>query len=85
LNSSIGGRLLWRDGDYKLSQCVFCTHKALSGDTCTAFPEGIPSPVLRNQADHRKALYGDHKVRFRAIGSDAAAYLVATGFPAVPE
>lgn len=85
MRSTIAERLLWRDGDFKLSQCAFCVHKAPSGATCAAFPDGIPLPILRNQTDHRKALYGDHKIRFQATANDHAAYLVATGFPAVVE
>jgi hypothetical protein len=81
MKSTIGERLLWRDGDFKLSQCAFCVHKAPSAATCAAFPGGIPLPILRNQADHRRPLYGDHKVRFESAGGDADAYLRATGLP----
>lgn len=80
MKSTIGERLLWRDGDFKLSQCAFCAHKAPTGATCAAFPDGIPVPILRNQVDHRKAHYGDHRLRFQLFG-DEAAYLQATGLP----
>ena len=30
MRSTIGERLLWRDGDFKLSQCAFCAHKTVS-------------------------------------------------------
>jgi hypothetical protein len=85
LKSTIGQRLLWRDGDFKLSQCAFCDHKSPSGATCAAFPDGIPLPILRNQVDHRKALYGDRKIRFQGVSTDHSAHLVATGFPAIVE
>jgi hypothetical protein len=80
MTSTIGERLLWRDGDFKLSQCVFCIHKHASGATCAAFPEGIPIPILRNQADHRTGFYGDRKIRFKLAGSDEHPYSRATGF-----
>jgi hypothetical protein len=85
LTSTIGERLLWQDGNFKLSQCVFCAHKAPSGATCAAYPEGIPLPIVRNQVDHRKSIYGDDNIHFKAASSDDAAYLMATGFPAVVE
>lgn len=78
MTSTIAGRLLWRDGDFKLSQCAFCRHKAPTGATCSAFPEGIPVPILRNQADHRKPYHGDRGIRFQLVGEEAA-YLAATG------
>jgi hypothetical protein len=85
MSSTIGERLLWRDGDFKLSQCAFCAHKAPSAATCAAFPDGIPLPILRNQADHRKALYGDHKIHFQPVANNYDGYLLATGFPPVVE
>lgn len=82
MNSTIGERLLWRDGEFKLSQCAFCAHKEQTGATCAAFPAGIPLPILRNQADHRKAYFGDRKIRFQLVGEEPA-YLLATRLPAV--
>lgn len=39
---------------------------------CTAFPAGIPLPILRNEADHRKPYSGDSGIRFaQVIGDDA--------------
>jgi hypothetical protein len=83
VKSTIGERLLWRDGDFKLSQCAFCVHKTPLGATCAAFPNGIPLPILRNQADHRKGYYGDRKIRFQLAGDGDATYLATTGFAAV--
>jgi hypothetical protein len=82
VTSTIGERLLWREGHFKLSQCVFCVHKSESGARCAAFPDGIPLAILRNQADHRKPLYGDRKIRFELAGTEDGHYLAATGFAA---
>lgn len=83
MRSTIGERLLWRDGDFTLSQCAFCAHKDSSSATCKAFPEGIPLPILRNQMDHRKGHIGDHRIRFRLAADEEAPYLAATRFNAI--
>lgn len=46
------------------SQCVFCKHKHSGSGTCNAFPDGIPMPILTNDADHREWYPGDHGVRY---------------------
>lgn len=60
------------------SQCLCCQHfrsPLLRADTegvfsggpsCTAFPTGIPDVVIENEVDHRRAVDGDHGVRFQA-------------------
>lgn len=73
---------LWRDGDITISQCVFCAHKSETGTTCAAFPEGIPSQILRNEVDHRRPFAGDRQTRFELAGDDVRPYLAATRFPA---
>jgi hypothetical protein len=80
MKSTIEERLLWRDGDFKLSQCAFCIHKTPSDATCAAFPTGIPLPILRNQMDHRNGYDGDRSIRFQPI-ADSDQYHAATGFP----
>ena len=48
--------------------CGVCVHRSVGevGWACKAFPGGIPEPILRNQADHRRAYEGDGGVRFQA-------------------
>lgn len=49
------------------SQCGNCVHFAgVSPFTCTAFPDGIPYIILRNQFDHRKLHPDDGGVTWRA-------------------
>lgn len=51
--------------------CLSCAH--LDAETaeeadhlrCDAFPEEIPAPIQRGEADHRKPYAGDGGVRFR--------------------
>jgi len=79
MTTTIGDRLLWQDGAFRISQCAFCAHKSAEGSTCSAFPGGIPLPILRNQVDHRKGHYGDHRVRFKLAVGEEVDYLQATG------
>lgn len=52
--------------DLILPQCSYCLHRRAEGGVtaCPAFPGGVPADVLRNRADHRKAIDGDAGVRF---------------------
>jgi hypothetical protein len=56
--------------------CAVCVH--LVGDLldpkCAAFPDGIPSPILLSQADHRQAYSGDHGIQFQPEDARAAQY-----------
>jgi hypothetical protein len=47
-------------------QCSYCIHldENWSKPKCAAYPEGIPTAVLYNRADHRYPLPGDHGIRF---------------------
>jgi len=53
------------------AQCLFCTRHAFpaagQGQTCTAFPDGIPDPIWHNQVDHRKPYDGDNDQQFDPI------------------
>ena len=49
------------------SQCDVCRHKR-EGNTCAAFPDGIPDEILTNAHDHRKAYPGDKGIRFERLG-----------------
>lgn len=82
MTSTIGERLLWRDGDFRISQCAFCAHKSPEDATCAAFPSGIPVAIIRNQVDHRRGHYGDGRIRFQLAGDSESAFLQATGFAA---
>lgn len=55
-------KFVWRSGDLKLSQCVFCVHEG--GASCAAFPGGIPMEILTNEFDHRQPYPGDGGIRF---------------------
>jgi len=37
-----------------------------SGDTCAAFPDGIPEGIWDNEIDHRMPYPGDHGLLFKA-------------------
>lgn len=45
-----------------LSLCQACTR--LDGDSCEAFPEGVPERILVFGEDHRKPTPGDHGLVF---------------------
>lgn len=50
-----------------ISQCSVCTrfHKENhDGETCDAFPNGIPDEILWNEVSHIKAYPGDNGLRF---------------------
>lgn len=50
--------------------CYNCIHRHFSTAGpffCDAFPDGIPSAIISNAADHRKPFEGDAGIRFAAI------------------
>lgn len=51
--------------------CYNCKRKrpatAKIAFSCDAFPNGIPDPIVFNQADHRDEYRGDHGLRFDPI------------------
>ena len=46
--------------------CNFCENR-LSGDTCTAFPDGIPDKFIKGKEAHTKPIKGDNGIIFKAI------------------
>ncbi len=57
--------------------CMMCTHYHWhneQGNSCDAFPGGIPEPILLNQADHRRPYKGDKGVMFLAKDEEGRKY-----------
>ena len=48
----------------EVPQCDACKHLFADGDTCTAFPDGIPSAIMINVHDHHAPFEGDHGILF---------------------
>lgn len=58
----------WKKGDIIMSSCILCKHNNVTtGDTCTAFPDGIPDTILSGEVDHKKPYKGDHGIQYEQI------------------
>lgn len=44
--------------------CDRCIHKREKGETCDAYPDGIPYEILLSEVDHTKPYKGDHGIQF---------------------
>lgn len=52
--------------DVEMVQCMTCIHwKAVKGQACAAFPDGIPQKIINGRFDHRKPYPGDHGIRYQ--------------------
>ena len=65
-------RFVWREGEVVVfdSQCDICSHRR-EGDTCEAFPGGIPAEILSNEHDHREPYPGDGGYRYELRSEEA--------------
>ena len=59
------GRFLWQPEELVLlTPCPTCVHKHRTALTCTAFPAGIPEPILDGDHDHTTPYPGDGGIRY---------------------
>ena len=65
MNRTLSGDVHYSDGEFGISQCVWCRHRSSGGRCCRAFPNGIPEEILKDRHDHREAYVGDSGVRFQ--------------------
>jgi hypothetical protein len=56
-----------------LPQCLKCKHLLPRGPGelmhCSAFPDEIPSSILKNEHDHRAPYPGDNGIRFEPVAA----------------
>lgn len=72
-----------------MPQCLTCFHRGqpLPNDiqVCTAYPDGIPAPIVNNQVDHRDPQPGDGGIVWEsANGADFPDYALAANMPQPP-
>lgn len=51
------------------AQCVNCQHFRLL-QTCRAFPDGIPEPIMLGDFNHEEAYDGDNGILFAEVDDD---------------
>src|SRR5437870_6700338 len=85
MTSTLGQRLVWRDGDVRVSQCGVCRHKHPGGPTCDAFPDAIPIVFLRNERSHAVPVDGDHGIGLEPIEIAADMFQHITGLVWPPD
>jgi hypothetical protein len=61
-------RFTWGAEDLIMPQCASCVHKRI-GPGCDAYPNQIPTPILRGEHDHRAPYPGDNGIQFEPIES----------------
>lgn len=76
--STLGERGTWRDGDFRISQCAVCRSKQ-AGAVCSAFPDGIPSAILRNEVSHADEIAGDGGLRLEPVEISLPLFEQVTG------
>jgi hypothetical protein len=59
-------RFTWLPGDtrFPMSSCITCQRKSFFGPTCTAFPGGIPEPILSGEHRHTTPYIGDGGLQY---------------------
>jgi len=53
-----------------IPECLKCKHyntSDLNGNTCTAYPDGIPVEIMSDMIDHREPYPGDNGIQFEPI------------------
>lgn len=59
-------RFIWREEDIQIQECLYCDHwYGYKGNSCKAFPNGIPFEVTQQHPVHRKPYPGDSGILFK--------------------
>jgi len=45
--------------------CNRCIHVSEDGQSCKAFPKGIPADILSGKIDHHKPYSGDYGIQYK--------------------
>lgn len=49
-------------------KCDLCEHVHKDGQSCEAFPDGIPAEILNGDYDHSNSYPGDNGIQFKEAG-----------------
>lgn len=61
---------------YRTALCHQCKHLfSKLAWTCSAYPRGIPLPILHSEVDHRRSYEGDNGIQFEMINLAEEDYL----------